>query len=172
MPRRPLTELALAASAAHLLYEVGAQVGLPGAAAAGIVPAGSAFGSATVWAWRRAERAPHGDRGVASVDALLAAAAVAHLTGWPRRRGLLGLPALVECEGMGPELMRPYNALLYTSGVAALAALAAEGAGAARGPALLGVAAVPALVVLQRADHRAREHRARERPRLVEPPAA
>lgn len=49
--------------------------------------------------------------------------------------------------------------------MAALAALAGEGAGAARRPALLSAAAVPALVVLQRADHRVREHRARERPR-------
>lgn len=165
MLRRPLTKLALATSAAHLVYELGAQVGLPGAAAGGIVPVGSAFGGATVWAWRRADQTPHGDRGVASVDALLAAAAVAHLTGWPRQRGPLGLPVLVECEGMGPELMGPYNAILYTSGVAALAALMAEGAGAASGPALVGAAAVPVLVVLQRFDHRVRERRARERPR-------
>lgn len=162
--RRPLTKLALVTSAAHLVYELGARVGLPGGAAGGIVPAGAGFATAGVSAWRRAERSPEGDRGVACVDALLAAAAIAHLTGWPSRRGPMGLPLLVECEGMGPELMGPYNAIIYASGLAALAGLVAEG-GAPRGPALLGAAAVPVLVVLQRVDHRARQHRAGQHPR-------
>lgn len=72
---------------------------------------------------------------------------------------------LSECEGMGPELMGPYTAILYAGGIAALAALVVEHRRVAGWPAAPAGAGVPALVVLQRVDHRARVRQASERPR-------
>jgi hypothetical protein len=110
-------------------------------------------------------RGPGADIAFSFVNAFGLAAVTAHLLGWPRRRGALGLPWLTDCEGLGAELMRWYNPLLYIPGAVAAVALATENRSASRWPAIAAVAAlVPALVHLQRLDFDSRQRRAEIHP--------
>jgi hypothetical protein len=92
------------------------------------------------------------------------AAAVAHLAGWPRRRTRLGLPWLTDCEGLGPELMRWYNPIVYAGGVAAAAALVRENRAAPRWARLVPLLLVPALVRVQHVEHQRLRRLAVRRP--------
>jgi hypothetical protein len=92
------------------------------------------------------------------------AAVVGHLAGWPRRRTRVGLPWLVDCEGLGPQLMRWYNPVVHASGAAALGGLLWENRTAPRRLGWSMLAAVPLLVRLQHAEHRRLRTLARTRP--------
>jgi hypothetical protein len=156
LPRRPWTRLAGAAMAGHVFLELGAGVGMPFASVLGPVPAAAGWAVGTV-AVQRAAGSPRHDTGIdttlAVVNGVSVAAAAAHLAGWPRRRTRLGLPWLTECEGLGPELMRWYNPIVWTGGIAAAAGVLAENRGAPRWAGLLPLALVPVLVRLQHAEH-------------------
>jgi peptidoglycan/LPS O-acetylase OafA/YrhL len=81
------------------------------------------------------------------------AAVTAHLAGWPTRRTRIGLPWLRDCEGLGPELMRYYNPVLYLSAAACATALVRENRTAPRRLALVPLALVPLLAFAQHAEH-------------------
>jgi hypothetical protein len=150
--RRPWTRLAGAAMAGHVFFELGAGVGMPFASLLGPAPAAATWAAGTV-AVQRAAGSPGRDVPLAVVNGLSLAAAVGHLAGWPRRRNALGLPWLTDCEGLGPELMRWYNPIVYAGGVAAAAALLAENRAAPRWAGVLPLAAVPLLIRVQHAEH-------------------
>jgi hypothetical protein len=154
MSRRPFTRLATAGLAGHVFFELAAGVGMPFASVLGPLPAAIGWASGSAALGRLAGRsAPSGDRMLAVANGLGAAAVVGHLAGWPRRRTWAGLPWLVDCEGLGPELMRWYNPIVYVSGVGAVGGLLRENRGA---PPWLGwsmLAAVPLLVRVQHAEH-------------------
>ncbi len=163
--RRPLTRLATAGLAAHVFFELSAGVGLPTASVLGPAPAAGAWALGIRAVWRAAaDRPASGDAGLAAWNVLGLAAVAAHFTGWPRRRTRAGVPWLRDCEGLGPELMRFYNPILYVSGAASLAALIAENRSAPRYLPLLVPALVPALIRVQHAEHERLKDRARRRP--------
>ena len=140
---------------AHVFYELGAGVGMPGALRLGPAGAAATWAVGTATVLHGAGRHPEAwDPAYDVLDATYLAAVLAHLAGWPRVGvpGLphVGLPWLRECEGMRGPVVAPYNVIVLVSGLAALAALG----GSARGR-LLGVV-VPALLVpsLVRSQHR------------------
>ncbi|MGW3602023.1 hypothetical protein [Micromonospora sp. NPDC005161] len=152
--RRPLTRLATAGLAAHVFFELGAGVGMPAASVLGPVPAAGLWTLGAGTLWRAAGTRPaSSDRIFAVGNGVGLAAVIAHLRGWPGRRTRLGVPWLRECEGMGPELMRYYNPILYVSGAAALGALLRENRSAPRYLPLLALGLVPLLIVTQHAEH-------------------
>jgi hypothetical protein len=162
--RRPWTRLASAGLAGHVFFELGAGVGMPFASVVGAVPAAAAWAIATA-AVQRAAGAPARDTPRAVTNGVGLAAVVAHLVGWPRRRTRLGLPWLTDCEGLGRELMRWYNPVVYTGGAAALAGLLTENR---RAPWWAGTAPlllVPVLVRVQHAEHARLVRLAQRRPR-------
>jgi hypothetical protein len=151
-PRRPWTRLAGAAMAGHVFFELGAGVGMPFASVVGPAPAAAVWTAGTI-ALQRAAGSRRHDTALAVANGLSVAAAAAHLAGWPRRRTRLGLPWLTECEGLGPELMRWYNPIVWTGGVAAAVGVLAENRAAPRWAGLLPLALVPALIRVQHAEH-------------------
>jgi hypothetical protein len=162
---RPLTRLATAGLAAHVFFELGAGVGMPTASVLGPAPAAGAWALGTGAVWRSAARRPaSADAAFAAWNVLGLAAVVAHFAGWPRRRTRAGVPWLRDCEGLGPDLMRFYNPILYVSGAAGLAALATENRTAPRSLVLLTPVLVPALIRMQHAEHERLKDRARRRP--------
>nr|WP_146218433.1 hypothetical protein [Micromonospora acroterricola] len=151
---RPLTRIATAGLAAHVFFELGAGVGMPAASVLGPAPAAGLWALTTGTLLRTAGTRPASSDGVFAVsNGVGLAAVIAHLRGWPRRRTRLGLPWLRECEGLGPELMRYYNPILYVSGAAALGALLRENRSAPRYVPLLTLGLVPLLIVTQHAEH-------------------
>ena len=150
--RRPWTRLAGAAMAGHVFFELGAGVGMPFASVLGPVPAAAAWAAGSV-AVQKAAGASSRDTALAVVNGASLAAAAGHLAGWPRRRTRLGLPLLTDCEGLGPELMRWYNPIIYAGGVAAAAALVTENRAAPRWADLAPLLLVPALVRVQHVEH-------------------
>jgi hypothetical protein len=161
--RRPWTRLAGAAMAGHVFFELGAGVGMPFASVVGPAPAAAAWAAGAVQL-QRAAGSPSTDRALAVANGLSMTAAAAHLAGWPRRRTRLGLPWLTDCEGLGPELMRWYNPIVYAGGVGALAAVLTERGTAPRWLGLLPLALVPALVRVQHAEHERLRRQAGRRP--------
>ncbi|MGI5522317.1 hypothetical protein ACQEUX_15370 [Micromonospora sp. CA-259024] len=163
--RRPLTRLATAGLAAHVFFELGAGVGMPTASVLGPVPAAGLWALAAGTVWRAAGTRPaSGDVVFAVCNGAGLAAVIAHLQGWPHRRTRLGLPWLRECEGLGPDLMRYYNPILYVSGAAALGALLRENRSAPRYLPLLALGLVPLFIVGQHAEHWRLREMARRRP--------
>jgi hypothetical protein len=150
--RRPWTRLAGAAMAGHVFFELGAGVGMPLASVLGPAPA-AAFWATAMGAVQKAAGSPSRDTALAVVNGTSLAAALGHLAGWPRRRTRLGLPWLTDCEGLGPELMRWYNPIIYAGGVAAAAALVSETPSAPRWARLAPLLLVPALVRVQHIEH-------------------
>ena len=110
--------------AGHLGYELAAGVAVPLASRVGIrvAAAGYALGAATVYRAASRSLGPHGDRVSASANGLFLSAVIAHYTTWPRTRRR-GFPWLLESEGLGPDIIGPYNVLLQVSAVAAVAGL-------------------------------------------------
>ncbi|RLP95908.1 hypothetical protein EAD98_11975 [Micromonospora sp. CV4] len=162
---RPLTRIATAGLAAHVFFELGAGVGMPVASLVGPAPAAGLWALGTGTLWRAAGTRPaSSDATFAVANGIGLAAVIAHLRGWPRRRTGLGLPWLRECEGLGPELMRYYNPILYVSGAAALGALLRENRSAPRYLPLLALGLVPLLIVTQHAEHWRLRDIARRRP--------
>lgn len=164
--RRPLTRLAIAGLGGHLAFELGAGVGLPVSGVVGAGPSAIGFAATMGAGFHHAGRlGPKGDLAFSLANGLGIAAVASHLLAWPRRRTRLGIPWLVDCEGLGPELMPWYNPLLYGPSAIAALALATENRSASRRPALLFAAAiVPLLVPLQRLDFASRQRRAASRP--------
>ncbi|MEV4201246.1 hypothetical protein [Micromonospora globbae] len=161
--RRPLTRAAVGGLAAHVFFELGAGVGMPLASVVGPYPAATAWGLGTAAVWRAAGRpSPSADRLLAAANGFGLAAVVAHLAGWPTRTRF-GVPWLRTCEGLGPDLMRYYNPIIYVSGAACLLAILRENRTAPVALPALMLGLAPALVAMQHAEHRRLKARARRR---------
>ncbi|TDE09716.1 hypothetical protein [Jiangella asiatica] len=164
--RRPLTRLATAGLATHVFFELAAGVGMPLASVLGPVPAAGLWAACTKAVRQAAGTRPaSSDAAFATLNGAGLAAVIAHLTSWPRQRTPIGLPWLRDCEGLGPELMRFYNPILYVSGIAALAAILQENRSAPRHVPLLCLGLVPVIAAAQHREHRRLMKVAREHPR-------
>ena len=174
--RRPLTRAAVAGLAAHVFFELAAGVGMPLASVLGPAAAAGLWAAAAGIAWRMAGTAPPSQDGpYALFNGAALAAVLGHLTGWPRTPTWLGLPWLTECEGLGPDLMPAYNAILYVSATTALAASFRENRSAPAYLRVLPLGFVPLLIRLQHAEHRRLTRVAHLHPRWwnrrLQPPA-
>jgi hypothetical protein len=150
--RRRWTQAALAGSAAHVFLELAAGVGMPGASVVGPAPAAVAWAAGTRAVWRTAGRTGRpADRPLQVYDGLALTAVVAHYAAWPRRRTRIGLPWLIECEGMRGDLMLAYNVILLSCGGAAVMALVRENRSAS---AVLGLAPLLLVPVFGHVQHR------------------
>jgi hypothetical protein len=118
---RPWTRFGVLGMAGHLGYELVAGVGVPLAPWVGVRTATTGYAALSAGAYRAAGRlaSPRGDRVFAAANGLFLAAVVAHFTCWPRTTRV-GLPWLLECEGLEGPVIAPYNVLLHVSAVAAV----------------------------------------------------
>ncbi len=139
-PRRPFTFLTALGTAAHHTFEVRAGVGLV------FEPFIGRRGALALWAgglpaWAAAAWCGEGE----SLEKWLAlnngaglAGGIVHFVEWPWELRS-GIPFLVEAEGMTPERLPPYNAILQLWVVAGALALALETPRHARRWALAGL---------------------------------
>ena len=142
--RRRWHVLTCLATATHHLFELLAGTGLV------FQPYLGLRGATTLWSvalpgWFVAARrgSPKWDRPLAFLAGLSVGGAAVHFTLWPfEARG--GLPMLVEAEGLRPEQLPAYNAVLYAWALSAAIAVAQETPRGARRWAMAGMlAAVP-----------------------------
>jgi hypothetical protein len=161
-PGRPLTRAATLGMAAHVFYELASGVGMPMASVVGPVPAAAAWSTGTAAVLRAGTGDRSHDRLFASLNGFYLSAVLGHYAAWPWTRP--GLPWLADCEGLGPERMPVYNAILYLSGGAALAGLLLENPDGRARAAVLPVALVPVLVLVQRREFRRLQELAWRRP--------
>jgi hypothetical protein len=163
---RRLTQAAALGMAGHVVYELANGVGLPLASVIGPARASALWSAGTTVVLRRARRRPGpDDRVLATVNGFAVAAVVAHFAAWPKAPALFGLPWLAECEGLGPDLMPPYNVILYVTGGAAVGGLLHESRGRRVLGVLVGAGAVPVVMAGQRWEHRRLLGIAANRPR-------
>jgi hypothetical protein len=149
--RRPCTRLGTVGAGAHVFYELLAGVGMPFASRLGIRTAAVFWASSTAAAYHHAGRQPSSrDPVFAVLNGAYLSAVIAHFLGWPGTTRA-GLPWLTECEGLAGPVIRPYNAILHVSAVAAIGGLIENRRGGAWG-ALVPVVAVPWLVREQRRE--------------------
>ncbi len=161
--RRPWTRLGVAGIGAHVFYELATGVGMPMASRVGPVPAALGWSIGTVSAFAEAGRRPSdADRVFSVLNGVFGSAVIAHLTSWPATR-TLGLPWLIECEGISGKLVHPYNVILYVSGMAAVGGLVENRQGRALGM-LVPLLLVPALRREQRREFSRLRVRAIDRP--------
>ncbi|PSK66017.1 hypothetical protein B0E53_02054 [Micromonospora sp. MH33] len=144
--RRPLTRLTVVSLAGHVAFELGAGVGMPLASLIGPYAAAGFWTLVTAGVLAASTDDESADPLLAAANGFGIAAVSAHLLGWPTRRTRTGLPWLEDCEGLGPELMRYYNPILYLSGAAGLLAIARENRTARRYLPLAMLGLAPALV--------------------------
>lgn len=141
---RPLHSLAALGAATHHLFELAAGTGLV------FQPYLGLRGAAALWSvglpgWfaAAARGSPRWDRPLAFLAGLSIGGAAVHFTLWPVEVRS-GVPVLVEAEGLRPEHLPAYNAVLYAWALSAAAALALETPPRARRWAVVGaLAAVP-----------------------------
>jgi hypothetical protein len=174
---RHFTRAAIAGLAAHLLFELAAGVGMPLASLVGPVPAASAWAIALPTTARAARTTTaRADTFFAVLNGFGLAAVIAHMASWPHRRTAAGLPWLLDCEGLGPRLMRYYNPILYTSATMAGLAILTENRKAPRVATLIPLSLIPAIGYAQQAEFRRLKRHAATAPRrwnrrLQDPPA-
>jgi hypothetical protein len=142
--RRRWHALTCLATATHHLFELVAGTGLV------FQPYVGLRGATTLWSvalpgWFLAARrgSPKWDRPLAFLAGLSIGGAAVHFTLWPFETSR-GVPLLVEAEGLRPDQLPAYNAVLYAWALSAAAALLRETPRGARRWALAGMlAAVP-----------------------------
>lgn len=142
--RRSLHALTCLGAVAHHGFELGAGVGLVFQPYLGMGGAAALWGiSLPGWFLAAARGSRRWDRPLAFLAGASMGAAVLHYLLWPVR-WRRGLPLLASAEGLRPEHLPAYNALLYAWAGLAAAAIALETPREARPWALAGgVAALP-----------------------------
>lgn len=162
--RRPWTRTGAVAVGAHVFYELGAGVAMPYASRIGPVPAATLFGAGSALAFREAGRQPATqDTAFSVLNGMFLSAVLGHFSSWPRTT-LAGFPWLVECEGLTGRLMPAYNAILYTSGIAAIGGLVENRRGGLWG-ALVPAVLVPLMRIETPREYARLRAQARRRPR-------
>jgi hypothetical protein len=141
---RPLHVLTAAATTTHHLFELGAGTGLVFQPYFGLRGAAALWSVALPgWMTAAAKGSRRWDPVLAFLSGLSIGGATVHFSLWPfevRR----GVPVLVQAEGLKPEMLPAYNAVLYVWALSAAAALAFQTPPRARRWALAGaLAAVP-----------------------------
>ncbi|PWU59450.1 hypothetical protein DLE60_16195 [Micromonospora globispora] len=162
--RRPLTRLTVVSLAGHVVFELGAGVGMPLASVIGPYGAAGFWTLVTGGVLAASARDESADKLLAAANGFGIAAISAHLLGWPTRRTRTGLPWLSDCEGLGPELMPFYNPILYFSGATGLLAILRENRTARWYLPMAMLGLVPGLVAFQHWEHRRLRRQAQARP--------
>jgi hypothetical protein len=144
--KRPWHALTCLGTAAHHAFELGAGVGLVFQPELGLRGAGALWGlGLPSWLAVAARGSRAWDRLLAVAAGMSIGGAAVHFTLWPWTAGR-GLPVLTEAEGLRPEHLPAYNAMLYGWALAALVALYRETPAGVRRWALAGI---PAALVLR-----------------------
>ncbi len=146
--RHPFSAVAVLGTLAHHSFELGNGVGLVWQPELGL-PGSAVLWTSVLSGWSLTALrggGPRSDafRSMAAGTAL--AGSLVHYWLWPWRRGPLGLPVLVEAEGLPPARLPAYNAILWVWGAGALLALFTETPRRARPWAAVGFASMPLLV--------------------------
>jgi hypothetical protein len=162
--RRPWTRLAAIGAGGHVFYELAAGVAMPFASRVGPLPMATVFASSTAWVFDHAgRRGQSADATFSLIDGVYLSAVLAHFASWPRT-SVVGVPWLVECEGLTGRLMPPYNLILHLSGLAAVAGLVENRRGGWWGV-LVPLALTPALMFETPREYDRLRTQARRRPR-------
>ncbi len=136
--RRALHVATASGTAAHHLFELEAGVGLVFQPQLGLGGAACLWGvGIPAWIAVAARGSRRWDRILAFAAGMAVGGAIVHYTLWPVERRH-GLPYLREAEGLKPDQLPAYNALLLGWAAGALAALARETPPGARRWALVG----------------------------------
>jgi len=148
---------------AHVFYELASGVAMPFASLVGPAPAAAAWATSTALVFHTACRGKDvHNNAFGLINGMFLTAVLAHFIYWPKR-WIFGVPWLTECEGLRGNLLAPYNAILYVSGVAAVAGLVENGRGGVRG-AVIPPVFVPVLLRIQGIEFRRLRAQARRRP--------
>ncbi|MGD0311946.1 MAG: hypothetical protein ABSC90_05755 [Acidimicrobiales bacterium] len=145
-PRRPWTATAAAFTGVHHGFELSSGIGLVLQPELGLGGAGALWGTQIpIWIALAARGDSRWNRllGVWSGAAL--GGVVVHFLLWPWRCSRLGLPVLIEAEGLSPSSLPAYNAILYAWGAAAVLSIVREVPAGDRRWALVGLAMLPLL---------------------------
>ncbi len=146
MARRPWAVATAALTAAHHGFELSSGVGLVLQPELGLGPAGALWGTQLpVWIALAAKGGRRWDKLLAAWSGAALAGALVHFFLWPWRRNRLGLPVLIEAEGLRTESLPAYNAILYAWGAASVLAIVREVSPGSRRWALVGLATLPLL---------------------------
>ena len=146
MARRPWAVATATLTAAHHGFELSSGVGLVLQPELGLGPAGALWGTQVpVWIALAAKGDRRWDKLLAAWSGAALAGALVHFFLWPWRRNRLGLPVLIEAEGLRAESLPAYNAILYAWGVASVFAIVREVTPGSRRWALVGLATLPLL---------------------------
>ena len=145
--RRPWTSATAILTAAHHGFELSSGVGLVLQPELGLGLAGALWG-AGMPAWIRLAERDNDTRW----DPLLAmwsgaslAGVIVHFSLWPWRRNKLGIPILIEAEGLSTTILPAYNVLLHVWAAASTLSILRELHPGTRRWALVGLAAAPLL---------------------------
>jgi len=134
-------------TAAHHGFELSNCVGLVLQPELGLGFAGALWGMG-IPAWiGLAEKgdASRWDPLLATCSGASLAGVVVHFSLWPWRRNRLGVPILIEAEGLSSSSLPAYNALLYAWATASVLSMIREVRPGARRWAFLGLATLPLL---------------------------
>ncbi len=118
--------MACVGATAHHAFELAAGVGLVFQPYLGLGGAGALWGlSLPTWAAGAVRGGKRWDGILAFLAGLSVGGAAVHFTLWPWSAER-GPPLLTDAEGLRPELLPAYNAVLYAWGLSALVAVARE----------------------------------------------
>ena len=133
-------------TAAHHGFELASGVGLVWQPELGLGPAGALWGAQIpLWVALAAKGSRRWDRLLGALSGTALAGVVVHFLVWPWRRNRLGIPVLTEAEGLAPEVLPAYNALLHLWGLACVLSIVHEVQPGARRWSLVGLATLPLL---------------------------
>ena len=142
--RRPLTAAAAVLTGAHHGFELSNGIGLVLQPELGLAGSSALWGAQLpAWILLAARGGKRWDRVLAVWCGTALAGALVHFIIWPWRRGRLGIPVLIEAEGLDPSSLPVYNAILYVWGAASALAILLEIPGSSRKWALAGLATLP-----------------------------
>ena len=147
----PLSAATAGLTAAHHGFELTSGIGLVLQPELGLVGSSALWGFILpAWAGLASARVPRRSTLLAVSSGTALAGALVHFILWPSRRGPLGLPVLVEAEGLPAARLPAYNAILYAWGTVAAGSILLEVPRDRRRWALLGLATIPLQVVSAR----------------------
>ncbi|MGO9856127.1 MAG: hypothetical protein ACLPYY_13920 [Acidimicrobiales bacterium] len=133
-------------TAAHHGFELTSGVGLVWQPELGLGPAGALWGAEIpLWVALAARGGRRWDRLLAVLSGTALAGVFVHFLLWPWRRNRLGIPVLIDAEGLEPRVLPAYNALLHVWGLACALSILHEVRPGARRWSLVGLATLPLL---------------------------
>jgi hypothetical protein len=144
--QRPWTVAVAVFTAVHHGFELSNGVGLVLQPELGLGGAAALWGSEIpIWVWLAARGDNRWSKLLSVGTGAALGGVLVHFLLWPCRRSRLGVPVLVEAEGLKASSLPPYNAILYIWGAAAVVSIVREVPPGDRRWALAGLAMLPLL---------------------------